>query len=83
VICVACIVIPPPGVIAGVAMVGSSALVGAKAAVEAGGRSVRKGDGRVEELELELEELARGFGSPRSPVRTCEIDYRSSSHDAE
>jgi hypothetical protein len=36
---------------------GSSARVNAEAAVEAGGRSVRKGDGRVEELvllELEL-----------------------------
>jgi thiazolylpeptide-type bacteriocin precursor len=63
---VACVVTPPAAVIVGVALVvsiepmvaGSSARVNAEAAVEAGGRSVRKGGGRVEELvELELEEL--------------------------
>jgi hypothetical protein len=62
VICVACVVIPPPVAVIGVVVsiepmvAGPSALVGAKAAVEAGGRSVRKGDGRVE-LELLLLEL--------------------------
>jgi hypothetical protein len=71
VICVACVVIPPPGVIVGVTLVVSIepmvamtvAVAVALTTVEVGGRSVRKGDGRVElelllelELELELEE---------------------------
>jgi hypothetical protein len=55
--CVACVVTPPVAVIVGVALVVSIepmvvVVVVAVATVEAGGRSVRKGDGRVEELEL-------------------------------